>query len=279
MERGRYTLSDDTMVEAGSFEAKDTSKFYAIPFSQPFQAVPVVLTSVTSVNQDRAKVVRLKDVNTHSFQYQLQLQERKKRNRSRANRDVTETITYIAWEASAGTLNDLDFVVSKTQDIMTHNFQTIPYPTVFIDLPVFLADMQTTDEADAANIRWDHKDFYGVDIKIDEEQSDDTETKHTTEIVGYILLARNNASLDTDGDQLTNIDEITLYNTDPAAADTDFDGIDDGEEVTFWGDTWKQDTDNDGLINLLDPDADDDGVLDGIEIRDGFDPADPDSRP
>jgi hypothetical protein len=223
--------------------------------------------------------MRLRDVNTHGFQYQLQKQEDKKRKRSRANQDVVETITYIAWETSAGTLNNLDFVVSKTQDIMTQNFQTILYATVFIDSPVFLADMQTTDDADTANIRWDHKDFYGADIKIDEEQSYDKETNHTTEVVGYILLARNDASLDTDGDGLTNIDEITLYDTDPAVADTDADGIDDGDEVTFWGDAWRQDADNDGLINLLDPDADNDGAPDGSEVRDGFDPADPDSRP
>ncbi|WP_462326083.1 hypothetical protein, partial [Desulfoplanes sp.] len=45
----------------------------------------------------------------------------------------------------------------------------------------------------------------------------------------------------------------------------------------YWGDAWNQDLDGDGLINLLDPDSDDDWDLDGSEIPDGFDPGDANS--
>jgi hypothetical protein len=81
------------------------------------------------------------------------------------------------------------------------------------------------------------------------------------------------ALTDTDGDSLTDAEERTIYGTDPTRADADGDGINDGDEVAFWGAAWNADADGDGLINLLDPDSDNDGVLDGVERTHGTDPA------
>jgi hypothetical protein len=78
---------------------------------------------------------------------------------------------------------------------------------------------------------------------------------------------------DTDGDGITDDDETDLYGTDPNNADTDNDGIDDGDELAYWQDNWDADFDNDGIINLLDPDSDGDDVTDGEEIELGTDPA------
>ena len=85
--------------------------------------------------------------------------------------------------------------------------------------------------------------------------------------------------LDTDGDGILDSSEINLYGTDPYDPDTDADGIDDRDELIYWGDNWNADADNDGTINLLDPDSDNDGALDGEEIYNGFDPADENSTP
>ena len=70
------------------------------------------------------------------------------------------------------------------------------------------------------------------------------------------------------------------YGTNATLNDTDFDGLDDGVEVDFWQEVWditdlagnaltnvkwNSHCDNDGIINLLDPDSDNDGILDGPE--------------
>ncbi|MFO0590843.1 MAG: MopE-related protein [Polyangiaceae bacterium] len=77
----------------------------------------------------------------------------------------------------------------------------------------------------------------------------------------------DNGCVDTDGDGLYDDQEIAL-GSDPNDADTDNDGVIDGQEQSY-----GEDTDGDGLINVLDPDSDNDGLFDGTEQ--GFDCSNP----
>jgi len=273
MERGTYTLSDGTMVKAGTFDTNKTGSFGWVNFSQTFNQVPVVATTVLSFNEKDAVCCRLRNINTAGFDFCMQEQE--------FNRQIhaTETISYIAWEPSSGTVDNLTFEVEKTDDVIKHYWQTIVYNETFMNLPVFLADMQTSNGGNTANLRWQDKDLYGIDVKVAEEQSLDSEIYHTTEVVGYMVFSKIDLDADTDGDGLTDYDEINLYGTNPNNPDTDGDGINDGDEVEFWGYVWDMDFDNDSIINLLDTDSDNDGFLDGIEKDQGFDPCDPNSKP
>ncbi len=74
---------------------------------------------------------------------------------------------------------------------------------------------------------------------------------------------------DTDGDSLDDGTEVA-HGLNPLRADSDFDGVADGAEPG-----WNEDSDLDGLINAADPDADNGGVLDGGELRQGRDMLDP----
>ena len=65
-----------------------------------------------------------------------------------------------------------------------------PYTQAFSDVPTFLAHMQTTEDQDAANLRWTNKDSYGIDIKVDEGQSRNREKKHRGEVVGYMVFGK-----------------------------------------------------------------------------------------
>ncbi len=125
---------------------------------------------------------RLRNIGTADFQFRLQEQEVNQQTHQQ------ETISYIAWEPSSGTVDGITFEVNWTADAVTHKPYRISFQETFLDVPVFLADMQTTDGGDTANLRWEKKDTYSVDVHVDEEQSKDGETNHTTEVVGYILL-------------------------------------------------------------------------------------------
>ena len=183
MEWGSYILEDGTKVEAGRFDTDATGSFGWVDFSQTFNQVPVVTSTVSSFNEEDAVCCRLRNIDTTGFDFCMQEQER--------NRQIhtTETISYIAWEPSSGTVGNLTFEVDKTDDVITHNLQTIVYNETFMAPYVFLADMQTTNGKDTANLRWQNKDFYGIDIKITEEQSRNSEIRHTTEVVGYMVFA------------------------------------------------------------------------------------------
>ena len=65
--------------------------------------------------------------------------------------------------------------------------------------------------------------------------------------------------LDSDGDSLSDGVEAQ-YGSNPLATDSDGDGIDDQDETD-----WNSDTDNDGQINAMDVDSDDDGYTDYME--------------
>jgi hypothetical protein len=94
-------------------------------------------------------------------------------------------------EPSIKTISGPTFEVGKTGDSVKHIFYTIRFAQNLINNPAFLADMQTGDGMNTANVRWQNKDAYVVEVCIDEEQSKDNEIKHGTEVVGYMVFAQS----------------------------------------------------------------------------------------
>ncbi|HEB69945.1 MAG TPA: tandem-95 repeat protein, partial [Desulfobulbus sp.] len=276
VEAGSFTLDDGTMIEAGCFSASGASGFSAHSFQLSMSTPPVVMTAVDTMNETDAVTTRIRNITTDGFEFMMREQE------INAAAHAEETACYLAWEPSTGSLGNMQYEVAVTGDTITDNAYPISYGSRFIELPIILAAMQTTDGGDTAVLRINTGTIEGMNVRVSEEQSRDSETAHTTERGGYIAIANFNPAGDPDGDALVTADEENIYNTHPGVADTDHDGIDDGAEIAYWqdhGDSWDNDIDNDGLINILDPDADNDGMVDGSEIAAGFDPADPASVP
>jgi hypothetical protein len=271
MERGTYTLADGTRIEASVFESNHTDSFGRIVFERAFNVAPVVMTTVASVNESDAVTGRMHSIDTQGFMYGMQEQE------ANSQSHASESIAYIAWEPSVGEIDGLSFQVGRSEDVVTQDFNAIDFSHGLTVAPTLLVDMQTADGGDPANIRWRNKTLTRVEVQIDEEQSDDTETTHTSEVVGYMLFADMETDYDRDNDGLLNSDESDTYGTNPDMVDTDMDGLDDGAELAYWQERWDADIDGDGLMNLIDPDADNDGVFDGLELEQGFDPADSNS--
>jgi PKD repeat protein len=179
MERGHHVLPDGTEVEAGSIATDRTGAFDQVSFDGAFPTTPVVFTSVATRNEADAVDTRVEGIGNSGFQVGMQEQE------ANTQSHASETLAYIAWEPSAGTVDGLDFEVGRTSDSVTDDPFTIPFGTVFAMPPVLLADMQTADGGNTGNLRWQNESESNVEIWVAEEQSNDSEIRHPTEVVGY----------------------------------------------------------------------------------------------
>lgn len=184
MEAGHHTLPGNIQVEAGTRVLNNPAQLTSLSFAQPFRTPPVVLTAVSSVNDSTAVTTRVQDISTARFRARLQEQE------ANTTSHAVETVAYIAWEPSEGSLSDGQiFEVGLTSRTMDHVFRPIVFLDAFPAVPFFLADIQTAYGTDPVTLRC--KDLYlgGVDVIVEEEQSQDSETIHYKEVVGYMVFS------------------------------------------------------------------------------------------
>lgn len=183
MEKGRHILNDGTEIEAGSFQTQTSWPYFkSIIFSEDFLEVPVIMTTVVSENEAQAVTGRLQNISQVGFDYSLREEE------ASDQIHAVETINYIAWEPSSGTIGDMSYEVVRTADSFDSRFSSVTFQQDFASSPVFLASMQSCDGGDTADLRVDNKTNLSIEIQIDEETSSDSETSHTTEALGYIAL-------------------------------------------------------------------------------------------
>ncbi|HWN67001.1 MAG TPA: hypothetical protein VNM90_05140, partial [Haliangium sp.] len=131
---------------------------------------------------------------------------------------------------------------------------TTPLPDTDVGTGNFVPDADpgtTTDPLDPDT------DNGGVDDGA--EDTDKNGRVDAGEINPNIRGDDNSQRPDSDNDGVTDAEE-QREGSDPSDADTDDDGVLDGNEHN-----WNLDTDGDGLINVLDPDSDNEGLTDGLE--------------
>jgi PKD repeat protein len=273
MEAARYTLADGAVIEAGQTESAVGSQFSTVRFQASLPGVPVVLANIISENDETAVSHALRNITAASFDFILKEEE------AEAQDHASETVAYIAWPVSQGRINGFMYEAGKSADEVTHAWYRQNFKQNFPTAPLVLATIQTMDGGDPATVHCQQATFASFQMRVVEETSADAETSHTTEVVGFLALTPFVPTADSDGDGLTDGDEVDIYGTHPALVDSDWDDISDAQELAYWGDAWSQDADNDGLINILDPDSDNDGYFDGLEIHHGFNPGSPASKP
>jgi hypothetical protein len=230
LEQGRKELPGGIKIEAGTFETNNTA---AVSFQQAFTVNPIIICSITSENDIYTITGRVNNISREGFDFSLQTQE----SHSDAHQGI-ETISYIAWEPSAGTIDGITYLIESTFNEITNNFHQVVFYPEFSRQPIFIADMQTRNGMDTANVRWRNKTVSGVEIQIDEEQSREREVNHTTEVVGYMAFAGNSSEASL---RAISPEEMSIFFTDSeeligengAAANAI-----DGNEDTIWHTQW-----------------------------------------
>jgi hypothetical protein len=142
----------------------------------------VVLTQVVTDNEADAVTGRIRNINQYSFEFKLQeMQET-------VNAHIPETIGYIAWEPGKGEVSGLLYEIGMTAKSVKQNWVDLTFETEFSDLPFFIAGMQTFAGSDVATTRSQNMSPTATQIKIEEEQSKDSEVRHNKEVVGYFTI-------------------------------------------------------------------------------------------
>jgi PKD repeat protein len=187
MERGQHVLGTGIRVEAGRLTTPETptQPFATVTFGQAFGVAPVVVSAVTSVNDARAMTTRMRNITTSSFEVAMQQLSNSAPNQATA---ATETIDYIAWEPSAGTVDGLTFEVNTTPEPVTDNLSTLRLLEPFLATPMFLAAMQTANNGAPTILRLDDKDPVEVHMQLEAEAALNDEFYPPAEVLGSMAF-------------------------------------------------------------------------------------------
>ncbi len=165
-------------AEAGTVTINHT--WTTVSFAQSFGAAPVVIAQVASNAGSQAVTTRVRNVTASSFQIRVQEEE------GNDGTHNAERVDWIAITPGNTTFGGTKLVVGRTGNSVTHQWSTINFSSV--TNPVFLAEMQTFDGGDTAALRHRNLTSSSVEVKVEEEQSANTEVNHTTEVVGWVVI-------------------------------------------------------------------------------------------
>jgi hypothetical protein len=182
MERGQYQLNNGTWVEAGRLETNKTSGFERVIFEAPFIDAPVVLSAISTVNGQDGLNTQVRKIDINGFDIGLRMSDKKSR------RHTVESIDYIAWEVSSGDINGMRFDVARQKQSVNDTLYTIDYPGDFVSAPVFLANIQSSNDSELASMRLEAKNTGALDLRVEYEQSHRNESSNSDQSIGYLLI-------------------------------------------------------------------------------------------
>ncbi|MFC4879154.1 gp53-like domain-containing protein [Microbulbifer halophilus] len=182
-----YLVAKNGSSRFGSLSVKSgeinlNHNWKTVNFGSSFSNKPVAVAQTVTRNGGAAVTTRIRNVTSTSFQVRLQEEE------GADGVHATEKVHWIAIESGTTNSNGAKLVVGRTSNSVTDSWKSIGYSSV--SSPKMIAAMQTFDGGDTAVLRRKNLTSSSVQVKVEEEQSDDSEVAHTTEVVGYIIMGR-----------------------------------------------------------------------------------------
>lgn len=176
LEAGTHTLTNGK-VRAGAVTAN--SNFATITHNAGLTNPPVVISSVTTVNEADTVTTRHQNVGANSFDLKLQEQQSK-------GAHGNETVHYIAMSTGTPTIGGGTAEV-KTVSNVTEAWKSVTFTTPASGM-LFLADIQTYGDSDPASLRYRNLGSASVEVFVEEEKSSSTDINHGNETVGVIAI-------------------------------------------------------------------------------------------
>ena len=89
------------------------------------------MTSIATFNEEDTATGRLHNISTTSFDHRIQEQQL-------ANRHISETVNYIAWEPTHTTIDNIAVIINKRADKVKHRWSDVSYGEQLQNIPIFL---------------------------------------------------------------------------------------------------------------------------------------------
>ncbi|RDD62279.1 Ig-like domain-containing protein [Ferruginivarius sediminum] len=200
LEAGSWQLADGTRLEVGTRDASGqalTGGWEDVSFAQDFGATPAVFTQTQTTNDPDYVHTRQMPANSDGFSFAMEEEE------SQFLTDHgQETVGWMAIEQGSGLWDGHAFEAGSTGDRITDSGASVSFADAFDSAPQILASVSSFDGANPVDVRYQDVDGSEVVIRVQEDQSSNTEVAHTSESVDYLAI---------DGSGLLTADSVDLW--------------------------------------------------------------------
>ncbi|MEM1320597.1 MAG: PA14 domain-containing protein, partial [Bacteroidota bacterium] len=191
-----HVLSNSDEMMKGSVSGI-TESWTTVNFPATFNTTPVVFAQCVTYGDFYPVTARVRNITTTSFEVRLQEEEAY----NGTNDHGAETVHWVAVEQGSQTSN-FRFECDETGNVVTHNWSTVNFGQSYSSNPIVIAESQSFNGGDPFTLRYQNLTSSSVEISVDEEESNDTETDHTTEDIGYAVFNAAGETLYNDQNQV-----------------------------------------------------------------------------
>jgi len=184
-----YTLPNGKRMVAGVMELVGGNwKTVSLPID--FDTKPIILHQVTTNDGLTPVVAQIQNVSLSQFELRIVAEETNTSKRTR------ESVSWLAMEAG---IQSTDYQFEMNSLLLSNTPEIITFQNSFMATPALFTSAQTTNEADPASVRHDILTTSGVALKIQEETSNDAESAHLDEQIGFLALEKIGDLRDEEG--------------------------------------------------------------------------------
>ena len=190
LEAGSHLLADGRQLEVGTVMSSatvgstiDTPVWETVQYVTSFSMPPVVISQTQTTLGEAFLSTRQQATTADSFQVGLQQEERI------TTQHTAETIGYLAIEPGSGDWNGMLFEAEMTPASFTDVFSSLNFNRVYSSAPSFISSLATYNGKDNAHLRFQELTDSRIDLKVEEDTTEDTEIAHAAaESVAYLVI-------------------------------------------------------------------------------------------
>lgn len=186
LEAGSWQLADGTILEVGTTNTNSitTSAWSNIEFNSEFETTPAVFSQVQTDNGVQFVRTRQKSASKDGFELAMEEEEALK-----LSGHATESVGWLAIESGSGNWSGLEYQAGSTGRNINHTWDKVDFDRNFDRSPSLFASLASFHGGDSAGLRYRSLGASGVELKVEEDRSLDSEISHTLETANFLAIA------------------------------------------------------------------------------------------